>query len=261
MSGENDLVTSLMRAQENQSTSLYAHLTELLELALGETNPHKQLAHFEILSDFLKKHHFRYQDYLDSEAVLRLRPRHSASRQWAKLVSELLLYSRRPDPAAHLQSLAQDRLMLEQCGVRLGEESELALEKAMAQVANLYKVKRLRFWGKFLGRAEYFVLQGVSGLAYDDQSSPGSELRGEGANLYTYWVTKNLFQGWVELPLVTPEQVRAARLIRYIVTGDLESQLGCYPAFPGREKHFLKVQIARITHACELAPKGLYKLA
>lgn len=29
--------------------------------------------------------------------------------------------------------------------------------------------------------------------------------------------------------------------------------------FNGKEKHLLKCVIARITHSCELAPKGLYK--
>ncbi len=30
-------------------------------------------------------------------------------------------------------------------------------------------------------------------------------------------------------------------------------------SFHGKEKHLLKCVIARITHSCELAPKGLYK--
>jgi hypothetical protein len=32
-----------------------------------------------------------------------------------------------------------------------------------------------------------------------------------------------------------------------------------YPAFPGKEKHLLKAQLARITHATKISPKGLYK--
>lgn len=55
---------------------------------------------------------------------------------------------------------------------------------------------------------------------------------------------------WYELPLVTPEQVKVARQIKYMFSGDIKSQVKSYPAFPGTEAHLLKAQIARITHNC-----------
>lgn len=43
------------------------------------------------------------------------------------------------------------------------------------------------------------------------------------------------------------------------MTGNLESDLGCYPIFPGKEKHYLKAVLVRITHGTNIVPKGLYK--
>lgn len=63
---------------------------------------------------------------------------------------------------------------------------------------------------------------------------------------------------WVELPLVTPKQIKTARLIKYVFTGNLNANVKSYPAFDGLEKHLLKAQLVRITHNCEIAPKGLY---
>jgi radial spoke head protein 4A len=64
---------------------------------------------------------------------------------------------------------------------------------------------------------------------------------------------------WCELPLVTPEQVVCARQIKHICSGDLDALLPTYPVFPGREKHYLKAQLVRITHANLIVPKGMYK--
>lgn len=52
--------------------------------------------------------------------------------------------------------------------------------------------------------------------------------------------------------------MRVARLVKYTFTGELESDVLSSPAFPGKEKHLLKAQIVRITHCCEIVPKGLY---
>lgn len=47
-------------------------------------------------------------------------------------------------------------------------------------------------------------------------------------------------------------------MIKYVFTGELDSAVVSSPPFKGQEKHLLKAQIVRITHNCEIAPKGLY---
>jgi len=51
-----------------------------------------------------------------------------------------------------------------------------------------------------------------------------------------------------------------------LFTGDLNRSIESYPAFPGSEAHYLKCQLARITHASFLGrllikvPRGVYKV-
>ena len=57
--------------------------------------------------------------------------------------------------------------------------------------------------------------------------------------------------------MASPEHVVASQLINYIFSGDLNSEVKCYPPFPGKEKHLLKAILCRITHSLEISPKGL----
>ena len=57
-----------------------------------------------------------------------------------------------------------------------------------------------------------------------------------------------------------PKDIRAARDIKVHFTGDLNASIITNPFFFGKEKHYLRAQIARMTHSTTLVPKGLYKL-
>lgn len=85
------------------------------------------------------------------------------------------------------------------------------------------------------------------------------EFVGRGCNRYSYFVVNNLYDNWIELPIVTPRQIVAAREIKKFFTGDLEAEIVSYPCFPGREKHYLRAQIARITAGTHIAPQGYYR--
>jgi hypothetical protein len=58
---------------------------------------------------------------------------------------------------------------------------------------------------------------------------------------------------------VKPDQVIAARMIKHIFTGNLNASIDSNPPFPGKERHFLRAQIARITHGTVIIPKGVYE--
>jgi radial spoke head protein 4/6 len=51
-----------------------------------------------------------------------------------------------------------------------------------------------------------------------------------------------------------------ARMVKHVFTGNLNSTIDSCPPFPGKERHLLRCQIARITHATEICPKGLYEI-
>jgi radial spoke head protein 4A len=44
-----------------------------------------------------------------------------------------------------------------------------------------------------------------------------------------------------------------------LFTGDLERDIITNPFFKAKEKNYLRAQIARISHATTLTPKGLYR--
>lgn len=45
------------------------------------------------------------------------------------------------------------------------------------------------------------------------------------------------------------------------MTGDLNATVNSNPVFPGKERHYLRAQIARIFAATNIAPKGLFEMS
>lgn len=79
-----------------------------------------------------------------------------------------------------------------------------------------------------------------------------------GTNTYVYFVCNYLGGPMTQLPYVTPDQIKAARLIKKFLTGRLTSHVSTYPLFPGNEANFLRAQIARIAASTVCAPSGLF---
>ncbi|XP_061395610.1 radial spoke head protein 4 homolog A-like [Musca vetustissima] len=82
---------------------------------------------------------------------------------------------------------------------------------------------------------------------------------GRGVNRFSYFVVNSLSDEWIELPICTPKQIVISRKIKKFLTGDLEADIISYPCFPGKEKHYLRAMIARITAGTYIAPKGYYR--
>ncbi|CAF4990195.1 unnamed protein product, partial [Rotaria sp. Silwood1] len=64
-------------------------------------------------------------------------------------------------------------------------------------------------------------------------------------------------QPFVQLPMVTPEQIELSRRIQRFFTDDLEAPVICELNFPGIEKHLLCAKIQRIT----ARPKNYFKIS
>lgn len=62
-----------------------------------------------------------------------------------------------------------------------------------------------------------------------------------------YYVCNGIGEPWIQLPDITPKQIRIARQIYKSFTGNLEEPILTYPEFPGTEKEYLRSQIGRIT--------------
>ncbi|VVC44774.1 Radial spokehead-like protein [Cinara cedri] len=84
------------------------------------------------------------------------------------------------------------------------------------------------------------------------------EMYGFGTNKKSYFVTNQLFDEWVELPLLKPHHIIQSRNINQYFVGDLDAPVKSYPLFRGLEKHYLRAQIARITAVTQISPRDYF---
>lgn len=49
-------------------------------------------------------------------------------------------------------------------------------------------------------------------------------------------------------------------MIKRVFTGNLNAPVQSFPPFPGKERHLLRAQIARITHGTQICPKGYIEI-
>lgn len=196
---------------------------------------------------------------------------------------------REPLPLASVQNIATDLDILRQCGVGFSESETYEITTSVRQLAAKVSdasmqeqiggsVSKIRFWGKLLTRSsgagicDYYVAEcegsfsGVGGgsNASDDPSQllDLKEERGSGVNRFVYFVkTSNNSLDWTMLPDVTPEQIRVARQVKYLLTGDVKNVVHTYPPFPGNEGSYIRTQIARISSSTYVAPVGFYALS
>lgn len=125
-------------------------------------------------------------------------------------------------------------------------------------MAQLSGATSLRFWGKILAtKRDYYIIEGRLDDVEELDIPSKFEKRGKGTNSYVYWATDCILSDFVQLPDVNPDHIIASRQFKHILSGDLNADILTSPPFPGKERHFLRAQIARISHATTLFPKGL----
>lgn len=78
-----------------------------------------------------------------------------------------------------------------------------------------------------------------------------------GTNASVYFVCNYLGGPMTQLPFVTPDQIKCARLLKKVLTGRLDSLVSTYPLFPGTEANYLRAQISRIACSTVCAPNGM----
>lgn len=119
----------------------------------------------------------------------------------------------------------------------------------------------VRFAGKIFGtQSDYWVAAGRLGEPEEDAKDSSIEARGKGVNETVFWVTDNLLSDWIQLPDCRPDDIKQARQIKHIFSGDLNAIVDSNPTFCGKERHLLRATLARIFHATAIVPKGLFTL-
>mmetsp|Transcript_7086 Transcript_7086/g.12959 ORF Transcript_7086/g.12959 Transcript_7086/m.12959 type:complete len:468 (-) Transcript_7086:31-1434(-) len=265
-----DLKHVLHKSKNPKGYDLQSHLGELLNYFAIE-KPAGAVDRFEELSAFVQQYSFYYKEPLSEEEIKKIARRKTELTDWVKKSWRLLRQVKSAEghavigkhkPLPHLPNLVKDAEMLRQAGVDFGEDETYRLHLSLKRLLETSGAAELRFWGKILTREkDYYVAEGqLPFIVHEDIARPRDfEPRGTGVNSLTYWVSDSAFQEWTELPDVTPDQLRVSRLIKKILTGRLDAEVKSYPPFPGKERHLLRAQIARITHANVLMPKGLLR--
>lgn len=140
-----------------------------------------------------------------------------------------------------MSDLFEDLAMFEWAGVAIGEEEAFRLHHSMRRHAAISGATMMRFWGKFYClKSDYWVLEGEV-RSNEEQDVPREiEARGQGVNRKIYWVTDNILEDWIQLPDANPEQIKQSRLIKHVLTGNLNAPLNTNPPFPGKERHYLR---------------------
>jgi radial spoke head protein 4A len=260
-----ELKNFLQSSRGEKGKSVMDQLQEVFSQLIYD-NPSQGLDKLELLSLDIKKHGF---SYLHSKTI----PKADLDSLITHSVLEQKLIDRpkeendegvqvevAPDPLPAILDIMEDRHLLRWAGIDLGEEECWRLRQALKRLVKEKSAKDIRFWGKILGsQKDYYVVEGVGEAPEEEERPSDFEKRGEGVNQFTYWVTDSVFNAWVELPDVTPEQIKVARKIRKLFTGNLNTTIVSNPHFPGKEKEYLRAQIARITHSTYLEPRGLHK--
>lgn len=65
---------------------------------------------------------------------------------------------------------------------------------------------------------------------------------------------------WIQLPDVQPEHIVASRMVKKMLTGNLNAEVNSCPPFPGKERNLLRAQLSRIQHSTQICPKGTYEI-
>jgi len=102
--------------------------------------------------------------------------------------------------------------MLSWAGLGFGEENNYRISIALRRLLKQTGASNLKFWGKiYATKRDYFVAYGKVKNGFKDEIAEDVEPRGRGVNEITFWVTDDLMEKWIELPLISPHHIKIAR--------------------------------------------------
>ncbi|XP_054723318.1 radial spoke head protein 4 homolog A-like [Uloborus diversus] len=87
-----------------------------------------------------------------------------------------------------------------------------------------------------------------------------AEEAGTGVNQHLYFVCSEIGKPWRCLPLLKPFHIVEARQLKRYLTGNLEDEIRGCVIFDGKEAHYLRAQIARISSCTFISPESFYTL-
>lgn len=257
--------------EQDPEINLYSHLKELLRTKIAMNDDEKFNDLFEDISVRIKKngYYLKNDDDLSSDYIQKLLKDPSIvetiQNQFNK-EKQLLKPPAKAEEGGEPQPIGSINFVpdyyelfqkFSSIGISFSKKELLLLNKSLIKLATVLTTGNISFFGKIYGtQKDYYVVEATEieppeNFNYD----PDMEKRKEdGVNRNVYYVTTDLAEKWIELPDVKPSQIRSSRLIKYIITGNLENPIYSNPSFRGTEKHYLRCMIARIYHGAKLMP-------
>ncbi|CAD8141915.1 unnamed protein product [Paramecium octaurelia] len=241
-----------------KNKTLYNHFCELYyQMQENKYYNAKNLADFEDLSNFIKENRFYHVPLKSADEVNNLKDKAFPWQEYCAKLMQLMQFKAK-QINANIQNFLKLNTLLNIVGYGVHDEDAYVIQQCLKQIAQRDpNIQSVRFWGKILAQQkDYFVIEVTLNKQIKEPQPPDCD---EKLNEYVHYVTQDLLEDWALLPQVTRKQMEASRYITYVFSGDLNKNITQYPYFEGKEKHLLKAQILRITHANLLAPRGLYK--
>lgn len=151
--------------------------------------------------------------------------------------------------------------LLDCAGFGLPKDEMYRVILSVRKLAKTAPVQSVRFFGKIYGTEKnYYVCEAklIESKKEEIDRVTKKEQAGKGANEFVYFVTNTPEDSWTQLPDVVPEQIITARTMRRYFTGNLRANVKGNVKFPWPEASYLRAQIARISAAATVSPKGFY---
>jgi hypothetical protein len=253
--------------------SVHDHLARLVR-RLAEGQSPDALAQLEKLSRHVKKSSFKGVPSPDEKASVQAdADAEKKLLEWCSATTQLV----RPPSTSVLgtvRNFYEDAAMFAWAGIGFGREESYAITMSLRRLAaDTPSIESVRFWGKILGTSnDYYIAEASLKLPplppLEKRAPPplpedpeyDVEPRGQGVNTFMYWVSAGPSTPWTPLPAARASHIKAAKSIKRLMVGDLDSPVLSTPWFPGKERHLLRAQIARISASCNLAVSGWYAI-
>lgn len=241
------------------SEQVYAHMEKIIDRVILE-KPKDAYGLVEVISRLIKEPPHQEPEAVESvEAALGARGEYAAKLKALDKVPA--------DEAGEPMTLAtavpdfiEDADMFSWAGVGFSPKETYRIKcslRALAAKEQDKNMSQLRFWGKIFGTdRDYYIAEAIADSAEEVEEEADMEKPGEGVNKYMFYATDDLCSEWTPLPSIKPEQIKASRKIKRLMSGNLQADVITHPAFPWKEATLLRSMIARITADTMLAISG-----